>query len=123
MAPLVTAGALVLCDMGKIPTPLVVIPEGIPVLSGAPAATIMNFAPFVNIETFGVCSSPLNPACDNPTGEGPCVPSIVAPWAPGCPTVLVNGVPALTADSLCECAFGGVVAIIEPGASNVMLPD
>ena len=111
-----------LCDMGKVPVPLAVIPEGVPVMSGAPVATVLNFAPLVNIATFGICSSPGNPACANPTGQGPCVPSIVAPWAPGAPNVLVNGVPALTEDSVCECLFGGVIAILEPGTSTVELP-
>ena len=122
MSLLVTAGAMVRCAMGKVPMPLVVIPEGTPVTSGAPAATIMDFAPFVNIESFVVCSSPANPACANPSGQGPCVPAIVAPWAPGCPTVLIDGVPALTSDSVCECAFGGVITILEPGTSTVELP-
>lgn len=118
---LVTAGAMLMCPMGTVPTPLVVEPEGAMVGAPAPAATIMNFVPFMNIEGFGVCHSPGNPACLNPTGEGPCVPAIVAPWAPGAPNVLINDVPALTNDSVCECTLGGVIEITEPGQVSVTI--
>ena len=55
----VVEGALTLCPLGVAPTPLVVIPEGIMV--ELPAATIMNFAPLVNVPTYGMCNSPANP--------------------------------------------------------------
>ena len=112
---LVTDGAMCMCDMGTIPTPLVIEPEGAMVGAPAPAGTIMDFVPMLNIEGFGICHSPANPACINPTGQGPCVPAIVDPWLPGAPNVLINGIPALTQTSMCMCAFAGTIEIIEPG--------
>jgi hypothetical protein len=107
MSQLVVAGAMLLCPYGKVPVPLVVEPEGALVTAGTPVATIMDHMPVMNIASFGVCNSPANPATKNPTGSAPCVPAIAAPWAPGAPTVLVNGVPALTSDSVCFCTLGG----------------
>ena len=124
MAPLVVAGAQVMCMFGKVPVPLVVVPEGAAVTAGPPAATIMDFVPITNIATFGACNSPTNPACANPTGTAPCVPAIVAPWVPGAPTVMINGMPALTADSRCACTLGApeCISIVEPGQVIVELP-
>jgi uncharacterized Zn-binding protein involved in type VI secretion len=107
--------------MGKVPVPIVVEPEGAMVTAGAAVATIMDFVPMVNIATFGLCNSPANPATMNPTGTAPCVPVIVSPWAPGAPTVTVNGVPALTADSTCTCVLSGgaPITITSPGQAIV----
>ncbi len=97
MGQLVVEGAMMMCPMGKAPVPLVVIPEGAMVTATTPVATIMDFVPLENIATFGACSSPANPEVIAALGAPvPCVPAIVAPWAPGAPTVLVNGIPALT---------------------------
>lgn len=122
VAQLVVAGALVMCPMGKIPASLVVTPEGSMVTAGAPVATIMDFTP-LNMATFGVCNSPANPATLNPSGSAPCVPAVVAPWTPGSLSVLVNGIPALTSDSMCICMLsGGIpISVIEPGQVNVIV--
>jgi hypothetical protein len=121
MSMLVTLGAMIMCDMGTVPTPLVVEPEGAMVGAPLPAATIMDMVPLMNIEGFAVCHSPANPACYNPTGQGPCVPAIVDPWIPGAPNVLINGIPALTQLSTCVCALGGAIEIIEPGQFQVTI--
>jgi hypothetical protein len=121
MAPLVVEGALLMCPMGKVPAPLTVEPQGALVTAGGEVATVMDYLPIVNIATFGVCNSPANPACMNPSGSAPCVPAIVAPWAPGSPSVLINGVPALTSDSTCICTLsGGVpITVTSPGQETV----
>ncbi|MGH9115168.1 MAG: DUF4280 domain-containing protein [Acidimicrobiales bacterium] len=116
MGQLVVMGALMTCNYGKAPVPLVVVPEGTPVTAGTFAATIADCIPIENIATFAVCSSPTNPATKNPTGQAPCVPA-TTPWVPGAPTVLINGVPALTSDSKCTCALGTpeCIMITDPG--------
>ncbi len=50
-----------------------------------------------------------------PHRSGAVRPAIVAPWAPGSPTVLVNGVAALTNDSTCVCTLGGTIKITAAG--------
>ena len=122
MGQLVVEGALMMCPMGKAPVPLVVIPEGALVTATTPVATIMDFVPLENIATFGACNSPANPEVIAALGAPvPCVPAIVAPWVPGAPTVLINGIPALTSDSICECILSGgaPITIDFPGQVQV----
>jgi hypothetical protein len=52
----------------------------------------------------------------------PCIPVIAAPWAPGSPTVLVGGKPALTQMSKCFCNWGGVIQIVNPGTTTEQVP-
>ncbi|MDR1269858.1 MAG: DUF4280 domain-containing protein, partial [Planctomycetaceae bacterium] len=96
MSQLVVMGALCQCSFGAAPCPLVVLPDK-RTLSPTPTATILDNKPFVNLATFGVCSSPANPMVAVATAAAlgvltpmPCIPATVAPWAPGSPTVLIG---------------------------------
>lgn len=127
----VCMGAELQCTFGMAPTVLAVIPEGSPVLiNGLPAATIMDFVPLENIPTFGMCMSLSNPEVASATAAAlgvltpmPCVPSTVAPWAPGAPTVTIGGFPALVEGSMCLCAWGGEISITmpPPGAMTIQV--
>ena len=73
-----------------------------------------------NITSFGECDSILNPEVTAATAaaEGvltpmPCIPVIVSPWAPGSITAGSTGVPFVNENSVCVCAWGGVIAITE----------
>ena len=123
MGELVVMGAMMMCEWGAAPMPLAVIPEGAMVVATTPAATIMECEPFVNIPPCGICNSPMNPAAVAAKAAGatvPCTPT-TTPWVPGAPTVLINGMPALTAESRCTCALGGPesISIVEPGQVSV----
>jgi hypothetical protein len=83
------------------------------------AANIMDYVPFVNIPVFGTCKILTAAASGVPT---PCVPATVAPWAPGSPTVMVRGMPALNSTSKCVCTIGGMISIVSPGAVRMMVP-
>jgi hypothetical protein len=70
-----------------------------------------------------MCSSLANPIVAAATAAAlgvltpmPCIPMIVAPWAPGAVRTTVGGMPALVSGSICTCAYGGVVQMIMPGA-------
>ena len=113
------------CDMGVSPSALLVEPLGV-FANDLPVATIFDFAPVVNIPTFVLCHSPLNPevialtaaALGVPT-PGPCIPLTVAPWEPPS-TVFIDDMPVLTEGSVCECVWGGVIELIGPSpAINV----
>ena len=85
-------------------------------------ANIMDNKSFVNILPFGMCSSMANPAVAAATAAAlgvltpmPCIPVTIAPWMPGSPTILVGGMPALTAQSKLMCNWGGVIQIVFPG--------
>lgn len=90
-------------------------------VEGPPMGNIMDFKPFVNIPSFGVCSSLANPQVAAATAAAfgaltpmPCVPNIVAPWKPGKPDLLVENAPALLNTDTLQCLWGGVITII-PG--------
>ncbi len=121
-------GATLQCSFGAAPSTLVVLPAN-RVQTVTPDANIMDNKPLVNIMPFGMCSSLANPAVASATAAAlgaltpmPCVPVIPAPWAPGSPTVLIANMPALNHTSKLMCAYAGVIQIVNPGQSTVMIP-
>lgn len=128
MAVLVTSGATTLCTFGAAPGTLNILPTGI-TAGPAPVATVTDIVPFVNVAPFAMCSSLANPAVATATAAAlgvltpmPCTPVIPAPWQPGSPTVQVQGRPALTNLSTCQCAYGGLITISVPGQVTVLAP-
>jgi len=128
MSQLVCMGALLQCSFGVAPSSLVVLPAN-KVLSGTPAATIMDNKPMANIMPFGMCSSIANPTVAAATAAAlgvltpmPCVPVTAAPWAPGSPTVLIGGMPALNNTSKLMCNWAGVIQVVSPGQFTTMVP-
>ncbi len=128
MGQQVVTGALVACSFGVAPGPLNALPLA-RVAAPAPAATIMDHLPVLNIPPFGLCTSPANPAVIAATAAAfgvptpmPCLPVTPAPWAPGSPNVLLGGVPSLNNESLCACAWGGAIAVLEPGQFTTEIP-
>lgn len=126
MGLLVCNGAGLMCTFGAAPSALVVPPLN-RVLSGTPAANIMDFKPMVNILPFGMCKSMSNPAVAAATAAKlgvftpmPCVPVIPAPWAPGCLKTMIGSLPALNNTCKTTCAYGGVISITNPGQTTVM---
>ena len=124
----VCMGAMLQCSFGVAPSSLVVLPAN-RTMTTTPAATIMDHAPLVNIMPFGMCSSPANPTVAAATAAAlgvltpmPCVPATAAPWIVGAPTVLIGGVPALDNNSKLMCNWGGVIQIVNPGQTKMMIP-
>jgi hypothetical protein len=125
----VTTGAILQCSFGIAPSSLQVIPTSRVMASSVPAATIQDHIPFANVQPFGMCSSPANPTVVAATAAAmgvltpmPCVPATSAPWLPGAPTVLIGGLPAL--DNTCRlmCQWGGMIQIVNPGQTSVLIP-
>jgi hypothetical protein len=128
MAMQVCLGAMMQCSFGAAPSSLVVLPVN-RVLTGTPAANIMDNKPIVNIPPFGVCSSLANPTVASATAAAlgvltpmPCVPVTPAPWVPGGPTVLLGNMPVLDTNSKLMCIWGGVIQIVNPGQVTVQVP-
>jgi len=122
MAVLVVDGAIVACTLGAAPSALAALPANPTRGSNSAAATIMDFAPMVNIQPFGICSSPANPQVIAATSAAagvftpqPCVPATASPWVPGSPTVTIAGQPALDSACTCNCLWAGVISVISPG--------
>jgi hypothetical protein len=121
-------GAMLKCTFGAAPAPLSVLPINRTIIGGKPAATIMDHAPMVNIPTFGVCKTVSNPVVAAATAAAlgvltpmPCVPVTPAPWAPGDPDSFVGEFPALDMGSVCNCAWGGVISIVQPGQTTALI--
>ena len=117
----VVMGATLQCSFGVAPGTLMVLPAN-KVLASTPAANILDSKPMVNILPFGMCQSPANPMVAAATAAAmgvltpmPCIPATAAPWAPGCPKVLIGNTPALDSNSKCLCNWGGVIQIVSPG--------
>lgn len=125
---LVCGGANLQCAFGAAPSVLNVLPQSM-VNNVLPAATIMDNKPIVNIMPFGMCSNPANPMVAAATAAAlgvltpmPCIPVTTAPWAPGSPTVLIGGSPALNNSSKLICAYGGVISINSAGQTTINVP-
>lgn len=125
----VTTGAMLRCSFGVAPSTLQVLPTGRVMAGKVPAATIQDHVPLANILPFGMCSSMANPTVIAATAAKlglmtpmPCVPATPAPWLPGAATVLIGGKPAL--DNTCKliCLWAGVIQIVSPGQTTVMVP-
>jgi Domain of unknown function (DUF4280) len=118
-----TTGATLSCTMGAAPSVFTAttLPGAPMVLGSLPAATIMEFVPMMNIMPFAMCMSPANPMVAAATAAAlgvltpmPCIPNVVAPWAPPSVCVTVNSLPAATAQSTCMCAWGGTISVTMP---------
>ena len=121
MPPNVTTGALLACSFGMAPSSLNVI-RPTTLIGGKPAATIQDSAPMVNIQPFGMCTTPSNPQVAAATAAAlgvltpqPCIPMTSAPWVPTQPTKTIGATPVLTSDCQCLCNWGGVITISFPG--------
>lgn len=123
----VCGGAAITCTFGMAPSVLNVLPAA-RVMSNMALATIMDNIPMVNIPPFGMCQSMANPMVAAATAAAlgvltpmPCIPVFLAPWAPGSPTVLIGGKPALNNSCKLMCAYGGTVSVTNPATTNIQV--
>lgn len=127
MGQQVCTGAMTQCTFGMMPGSLMVLPLN-RVMTGTPAANIMDSKPMVNVLPFGMCQSMANPMVAAATAAAmgalvpmPCIPMTAAPWMPGSPTVLIGNLPALNNSSKLICSWGGIISINIPGQFTVMV--
>lgn len=126
MGALISAGAMCRCSFGSAPCALNVPADNRTPAGGVPAATIMDGGP-VNLPTFGMCSSPSNPAVSSASPPGaiipkPCQPAITGSWVPGCESVMIGNAPALTDNSKAMCGWAGIIEFAAPGQQTVKVP-
>jgi hypothetical protein len=116
-------GATLQCTMGAAPSVFTAqpLPDAPMTLGSMAAATITEFIPMMNIMPFGVCQSPANPMVAAATAAAmgvltpmPCIPNVVAPWAPPSACATLNQLPLATAESTCTCAWGGTISVQMP---------
>ena len=125
----VVNGAKLMCSFGSSPSTLTVLPANRTNVQNQPEATIQDYKPMVNIMPFGMCSTPSNPQVAAATTAAlgvltpqPCIPNTTTPWAPGAPNVVIVNIPALDNVSKCNCMWGGVITITDPGEQTKQIP-
>ena len=128
MGVLVVSGALLKCSFGTTLANLTVTSQIKVLAEGKPAATIKDTAPMVNVSSCGMCMSLANPQVATATAAAmgvltpqPCIPSTVASWIPTQMKCLAGGSPCLANDSTLMCMYGGVITIVSPGSTKVLL--
>ena len=104
------------CSFGAAPASLPVTPACRVMACGLPAATVMDN----KLPPFGMCSSLANPAVSAATAAAGGV--LTAPWMPGSLTVQIGGKSALNNTSKLLCAYGGVIQVVSPMATTVVIP-
>lgn len=124
----VFGGASLQCSFGAAPSVMTVLPTAC-VMSTMPMASVMDFIPLVNVLPFGMCQCPANPMVASATAAAlevltpmPCVPVTTTAWTPGCSSVTVGGNLALNNSSKLNCMYGGVIQIVNPATTNIMVP-
>ena len=108
-------GAMIRCSMGTAPVQLTVLPPNT-------LANIADSRPFLNIRPFGMCTSMANPMVAGATAATggaftpmSCLPTTISHWMPGDPGNMEGGLPSLTMNSCCICAYGGTITVLTPG--------
>lgn len=119
------AAAQTMCTFGAAPSTLMVLATNRVMVEGRPAANALDHQPMVNIVPFGMCSSLANPTVAAATAAAlgvltpmPCVPVTPAPWFNTASATLVASLPVVTMGSQCQCAWGGVVKVINAGSTR-----
>lgn len=126
--PQVVETAICSCTFGIAPC-IVNVTSQFETFATLTSATIMDFIELVDIPTFTLCESELNPEVIAATAAAmgvlvpmPCIPVIVSPWLPGSDDIIIEAFPALNDESVTMCAWGGVIEIDEPGQFTVEIP-
>jgi hypothetical protein len=124
----VVAGAMLQCSFGMAPSSLNVLPINRTMGAGPPAANIMDNVPMLNIMPFGMCQSIANPMVAAATSAAlgvltpmPCIPATVTPWAPGVPTTMVAGMPAVNDTCKLNCMWAGVIQVTYAGQATTQV--
>jgi len=110
--------AIVRCSFGAAPCVVSVQSQPLVKMCGMNAATIMDN----KMLFFGICSSPSHPLFYAPAPAACLAPAqVVAPWAPGSPTVKICGLPAVNKNCKLMCNFGGIIEMASTPAINVKI--
>ena len=126
MGQLLCNGAVLKCSFGMTPTALIVLPANRVLACSMPAANIMDYKPLINIPTFGMCQSAVNPTVITATAAAlgvltpmPCIPNTIAPWTPGNAKALIGSMPVISNSSKLVCLWGGMITVTSPGQTTV----
>jgi len=119
-------GATLQCNQGDKKSKFKVVDIHNVYIQGKPMATIQDSKPMVNIKPFGKCKSMANPTVAAATAANhgnlkkmPCQPNIPASWQGGKNDVTITGIPTVLETSKLNCAYAGVIKVVDPGQDLV----
>ena len=129
MGEVVVNGAKITCSFGSNPTELMVTSQRKCMVCGRPAATIMDAKPGVNISSFGLCSSLLNPQVASATAAAlgvltpqPCGFIPGGMWSADKSKIILAGKPVLCNSSRLICGMGqGIITVTTTGQKKVII--
>ena len=129
MGEVVVNGAMITCSFGSNPSELMVTSQSKCMVCGRPAATIMDAKPGVNISSFGLCSSLLNPQVASATAAAlgvltpqPCGFIPGGTWSADKSKIILAGKPVLCNSSRLICGMGqGVITVTTTGQKKVII--
>ena len=129
MGEVVVNGAMITCSFGSNPSELMVTSQSKCMVCGRPAATIMDAKPGVNISSFGLCSSLLNPQVASATAAAlgvltpqPCGFIPGGMWSSGKSKIILAGKPVLCNSSQLICGMGqGIITVTTTGQKKVII--
>lgn len=120
--PVITTGTLLTCKpWGTVPMPMNVLPLNRVMTGKLPTATMTDTIPFLNIPSFIMCTSKLNPAVISIMAStlgavqmAPCVPAPAGPWMMAGMRVLAGKKPVVTKSSCLMCMWAGMITPMTP---------
>lgn len=108
----ITEKAKLQCNQGSALTQLKVTSQNFFFIENKPIATEKDKQGNINIKAFGLCK--LKPI---PGGFLPCVPSPIS-WKQTTKKDILNDYKILLDTSICHCAIGGTIKVIDKGHSE-----
>ncbi len=120
-------GNMTQCPFGIAPSSHMPMPRHVVSQFGTQMGNITDVAPMVNVVSFTLCKSPLNPSTAALTAAaggiltpGPCIPAPVGTWIPMKPNVICVNAPILVDKSILLCSFGGAIKFNVAGQTRAM---
>jgi hypothetical protein len=109
MVKFVVSTAMLECNLGTAPAPLIADLLNMSIGPGLKVASVRAHVPGVNIFPFGQCIA----------HNCPCVPVTPKPWSGGGAGVFFGSSEALSSSGKLQCTIGGIITVSDPGQHSV----
>lgn len=116
MGIIAVTGSLLSCSEGEIPVAFETQASSPILIDGLAIGQIVDNIPGANIGMFGICRR----LSEESLFPVPCSYMPASIWIPGDPTVIIGGVPVLSAPNQLICAVGGVINLDFTGQTTII---
>ena len=125
--PVLVSGGILTCTFGAMPSTFTALANPTVQVDGKTAATMMDNAPLMSIQPFGLCTSLANPMVAAATAAAlgilqpqPCLPVIPGPWVAGGQKIRSGGKALVCQGDCIMCAYAGTISIANSGQTKVI---